>query len=54
MCIISFFFSIFKARIAYEFNESKMKEDDSKVDWLMTKQLNTNDKLDPRGGLHYF
>jgi hypothetical protein len=54
MCIISFFFSIFKARIAYEFNESKMKEDDNKVDWLITKQLNAEGKLDPRHGLLCF
>jgi hypothetical protein len=33
-------FTLFKARIVYELNESKVKEDDNKVDWPMTEQLN--------------
>jgi hypothetical protein len=41
MCIISFFLSIFKARIVDELDESKMKEDDNRVDEPMTEQLNT-------------
>jgi len=49
-----FFFSIFKARIAYELNESKMKEDDDKVDRPMTKQLNVQGRPDPKGGLRCF
>jgi hypothetical protein len=49
MCTISFFLSIFKARIAYE---SKVKEDDSTVDRPMTKQLSTQGRPDPKGGLH--
>jgi hypothetical protein len=53
-CIILFFFSIFKARIAYELNESKVKEDDDRVDRPMTKQLNIQGRPDPKGGLRWF
>jgi hypothetical protein len=52
MCIISLFLSIFKARIVYESNESKVKEDDSRVDRPMIEQLSVHGRSDPRGGLH--